>query len=122
MPPASPELAALASEGGTLEQRTREGAALVAKLRTETASLEWSASAAEQQKNRLQHERRTLLQRLGDLEASEKALRQVAQDTEEQLQAERRQAEERAFGQETALSAVAQRATAAEQRWATAKA
>lgn len=36
----SPQLAALASEGGTLEQRTRQGAATLSALRTDIASFE----------------------------------------------------------------------------------
>ena len=123
LPPASPELVALASEGGTLEQRAREGATQLAKLRSETASLEWSTTGLlEQQKGRLQQERRALLERLGDLEASEHSLRSIALEAAEQLEAERRQAEDRAFGQEAALSTVAQRLSAAEQRWSGARA
>ena len=121
-PPASPELLALASEGGILEQRAREGAALVARLRTENAALAWSVDCDRQRIRAFYKERQTLLQQLGDLEQSGRKLREAAREADLELGAERRQAEERTYGQETALGIIAGRASSAEQRWQEAEA
>eukprot|EP00931_Biecheleriopsis_adriatica_P056682 TRINITY_DN33599_c0_g1_i2.p1 TRINITY_DN33599_c0_g1~~TRINITY_DN33599_c0_g1_i2.p1 ORF type:complete len:759 (+),score=178.68 TRINITY_DN33599_c0_g1_i2:101-2377(+) len=115
-PPASPELAALASEGGVLERRTRGAVTSVASLRTEVASLAWSLDNSRQSIRSLQGERQQLLARLGELERSEASLRHASQMASETLAAERRQAEERAFGQESTLGALAARASEAELR------
>ena len=112
----SPQLAALASEGGTLEQRTRQGAATLSALRTDIASFEWSLEKGNAEARQLEKERRSLLQRLGELEASEKKLKQTAEEAEEQLTSERHLAEERALGHESALNVVAHRALQTEQR------
>lgn len=50
---------------------------------------EWSIENGNAQVRQLQQERRQLLQRLGDLEDSEKRLKQIAEEAEEQLASER---------------------------------
>ena len=121
-PLASPELLALANEGGILEQRAREGAALVAKLRTENAAAAWSVDCDRQRIRALHRERQRLLQELGSLEQTERKLREDAREADRKLGVERRQAEERTYGQETALGIIASRASSAEQRWQEAEA
>ena len=116
-PSASPELLALAGEGGILEQRAREGAALVARLRTENAALHWAVDCDRQRARALQKERQRLLQQLGSLEQSEWKMREAAHEADLELTAERRLAEERTYGQETALGVLAARASSAEERW-----
>ena len=122
VPPASPELFALANEGGILEQRAREGAALVARLRTENAAAAWSVDCDRQRIRSLQKDRQRLLQELGSLEQKERELLESAREADRELLLEKRQAEERTFGQETALGIIASRATSAEQRWKDAEA
>ena len=121
-PPTSPELFALANEGGILEQRAREGAALVARLRTENSAAAWSVDCDRQRIRSIHKDRQRLLQELGGLEQSERKLLESAREADRELRVEKRHAEERTFGQETALGILASRASSAEQRWKDAEA
>ncbi|CAJ1378116.1 unnamed protein product [Effrenium voratum] len=112
----SPELAALASEGGTLDQRCRENAAQVARLRAEVAGLAQVVDRDRGRARQLHSDRRRFLQRLGDAEASERSLRSVAAETNQQLHQEKRSAEEKSSGQEQVLAQLGQAAASAEQR------
>jgi hypothetical protein len=84
-PHLSAEVAALAGENAALARRAREGAMRVATLRTEGASLAWTANADKVRAESFQRERGSLLEALGKLERAEEKARKAREASEREL-------------------------------------
>lgn len=119
--PAPAELSALAGENSALARRTRDGAASVARLRTETSSLAWSVDFEQHRARELRAERKRLLGHLGELERAESEAGRRREQALAELELERRSAGERALGHEGALAALTEGAENAERRWSAAE-
>eukprot|EP00931_Biecheleriopsis_adriatica_P071051 TRINITY_DN44906_c0_g1_i1.p1 TRINITY_DN44906_c0_g1~~TRINITY_DN44906_c0_g1_i1.p1 ORF type:complete len:820 (+),score=205.06 TRINITY_DN44906_c0_g1_i1:75-2462(+) len=121
-PPVSPELAALASEGVTLERRARQDAATVATLRTETAALAWSLESDRKKIREIQRRNQQFLDRLQQSKQEEESLHHTAREAARELNAERHHTEEWSVSREAMLGALTSKADAAEERWQSAEA
>lgn len=114
---ASAEFKAFTEENEALARRSKEDAAITAKLRTESSALTWTLEVDKHRSSELEIERKGILKRLGESERGQAYAQRSREEEEAEFQVERRQAQERCDEHEDAVEKLTKHLECVEQEW-----